>query len=136
MSKYVAVYFYNVYGPRERAGVDTHGTVIETFRQQYMKGEPLAIREPGTQSRAFTHVEDTVSAIMLASEKGENEEFGICADDTYSLLDIAHMLGGEIVMLPPTKSTRSTQAVDSSKLIALGWEQKHSLKEYLEQTKK
>ena len=75
---YVIVYFYNVYGPRERGGVDTYGTVIETFRQNYLKGESFMVREPGTQTRAFTHVWDTVSAIMLAGEKGQNRIRNLC----------------------------------------------------------
>jgi UDP-glucose 4-epimerase len=132
---YVIVYFYNVYGPRERAGVDAHGTVIETFRQNYLQGKTFEVREPGTQSRAYTHVLDTISAIILASEGGQNDEYGICAEDTHTLLEVTRMLGGEVVMLPPTMSTRSTQAVDTSKIKALGWVQKYSLVKYLEETK-
>jgi UDP-glucose 4-epimerase len=133
---YVIVYFYNVYGPRERGGVDSYGTIIETFKQNYLKKEPHQIRAPGTQTRAFTHVADTVSGILLASEKGENDEYGICADDVYSLLELAEMYGGEIVMLPATKTTRSSEAMDTSKLTALGWKQEHTLKEYIESVKK
>ena len=35
-------------------------TVIGIFENQYKKGEPLTIVKPGTQSRTFTHVNDTV----------------------------------------------------------------------------
>jgi UDP-glucose 4-epimerase len=129
---YVIVYFYNVYGPRERGGVDAYGTIIETFKQNYLKHEPHLIRSPGTQTRAFTHVFDTVSGILIAAEKGKNDEYGICANDTYSLLEIADMYGGEIKMLPPTKTTRSSEAMDTSKLATLGWKQEHTLKEYIE----
>ncbi len=133
---YSIVYFYNVYGPGERAGVDQYGTVIETFKQQYLKGKPFTVRSPGTQTRAFTHVEDTVDGILLAGEKGGEDEYGICAEDAYSLIDVANMFGGKIEMLSPTKSTRSSGAFDSSKIKALGWKQNHLLKEYIEEIKK
>ena len=133
---YAIAYFYNVYGPGERGGVDNYGTVIETFRQQYLAGEPFSVREPGTQTRAFTHVDDTVDALVRIAESGEVDEFGICSQDVYSLLDITRMFGGEVVMLPATKSTRSTCAIDTKKLEALGWKQTKTLKEYIDEEKK
>ena len=129
---YAITYFYNVYGPRERSGINEYGTVIETFRQNYLNNKPHEVRAPGTQTRAFTHVDDTIDGIILVGEHGEKDEYGICAKEVYSLLDIAGMFGGEIKILPPTKSTRSTGAIDTSKLESLGWKQKRTLKEYIE----
>lgn len=133
---YAIVYFYNVYGPGERAGVDQYGTVIETFKQAYCTGAPLQVRSPGTQTRAFTHVEDTVEGIILAGEKGDGDEYGICAEEVYSLLDVAHLFGGEIEMLPQTKTSRSSGAIGSQKIKALGWQQKHTLSSYIEELKR
>ena len=133
---YSIVYFYNVYGPGERAGVNNYGTVIETFKQNYLQGKPHEVRGTGKQTRAFTHVDDTVQGILLAEEKGENDEYGICAKDVYSLLDLAHMFGNEIAFLPPTKTTRSSGAMDTSKIEAFGWKQKHTLRDYIEKIKK
>lgn len=132
---YSIVYFYNVYGPREKAGVEKYGTVIETFKQCYLSGKSCEVREPGSQTRAFTHVDDTVSGIIFAGEKGERDEYGISSDDVYSLLDVASMFGGEINMLPQTKSTRSSGAVDSSKIKALGWRQTRKLEDYISSVK-
>ena len=133
---FAITYFYNVYGPGERAGVDGYGTVVETFRQQYFAGEPRTVREPGTQTRAFTHVDDTVEGLVLVGEKGESDEYGIAAKETYSLLDLAHMFGDEIVMLPATPTTRSEAGVaDTAPVEALGWRQRHTLKEYVENFK-
>jgi UDP-glucose 4-epimerase len=132
---YVIVYFYNVYGPRERSVAD-HGTLIETFRQKYLKGEPLTVRSPGTQRRAFTHVEDTVNGIMFASEQGEGDGYGISSTDDLSLLEVAELFGGEVVMLPQTQSTRERSVIDSTKITALGWKQAKTLKEYVEEIKR
>ncbi len=132
---YAITYFYNVYGPGERA-FDGYGTVIETFRQQFLKGEPLTVRSPGTQRRLFTHVADTISGILLAGEKGEGDDYGISSDDDYSLLEVAEMFGGKITMLPPTKTTREDAVPNSDKISALGWKQARSLKEYIEEAKR
>lgn len=132
---YAIAYFYNVYGPGERAGVDNYGTVIETFREQARAGKPLTVRAPGTQTRAFTHVLDTVDALVKIAESGASDEYGISASDVYSLLEVAAMFGGEVEMLPQTKSTRSTGAISTEKIEALGWHQEHFLKDYIEEAK-
>lgn len=131
---YVTVYYYNVYGPRER-GQEGYGTVVETFRQKFLKGEPLSVRLPGTQRRAFTHVEDTVNGIVLASEKGEGDGYGLSSTDDFSLLELAQMFSDKIEMLPQTKTTREQSVIDSVKISALGWKQTKSLKTYIEEIK-
>lgn len=130
---YAITYFYNVYGPGERAGVNNYGTVIETFKQNFLAGTPHEVRGTGQQTRAFTHIDDTVDGIVLAGEKGSNDEYAICAKEVYSLLDVAHMFGGEVVLLPATKTSRSSGAMDTSKLEALGWQQKHTLDGYIKE---
>jgi UDP-glucose 4-epimerase len=132
---YAITYFYNVYGPRERAGVEGYGTVIETFKQNYLHSKPHEVRMPGTQTRAFTSVADTVEGIILVGEKGGNDEYPISAHEAYSLLEVAQMFGGEVVMLSQTESTRSSGAEDTSKLEALGWKQTKTLPEYIAQIK-
>ena len=132
---YSIAYFYNVYGPRERGGVDAYGTVIETFHQNILQGKPHQIRGTGEQTRSFTHVADTVEGLVIIGERGENDEYAISAEEVHSLLDVAHLYGGEVEFLEATKSTRSTGSEDTSKLEALGWSQKHTLEEYIQSQK-
>jgi len=132
---YAITYFYNVYGPRERSRAE-YGTVIETFRQNYLNGRPHEVASPGTQTRAFTHVDDTVSGIILAGEKGAGDGYAISAKEAHSLLDVAKMFGGEVTLTPQTYSTRSSGAEDTSKIEALGWKQEHTLPRYIEEMKK
>ena len=113
-----------------------YGTVVATFAERYLARKPLEVRSPGTQTRAFTHVADTIDGIVLVGEKGEGDGYGLSAHDMYSLLDLAHLFGNDIVMLPQTQTTRETSVVDSSKIEALGWKQKHRLKEYVADVKK
>lgn len=130
---YSIAYFYNVYGPRERAGQFTgsYGTVVETFRQCVLRGGPCTINGDGMQTRAFTHVYDTVAALLLIAEKGERDEYAISAQEVYSLNELAGLFGLEKTYAPATASTRSSGADDTTKLQALGWQQKYHLEDYV-----
>lgn len=129
---YSIAYFYNVYGPRERAGQfsGAYGTVVETFRQCALAGSPAIINGDGTQTRAFTHVLDTVEALVVIAEKGERDEYAISAQEVYSLNELADMYGIEKNYVSATASTRSSGADDTSKLEGLGWQQKYQLDDY------
>jgi len=126
---YAIAYFYNVYGPGERAG--SYGTVIEIFRQQRLAGKPLTVRMPGTQERIFTHVDDIVDGLLLVGEKGEGDEFGLGAEESYSVLEVAQMFGGEIEMIPDRKGNRASAKLDATKSHALGWKAKRKLADYI-----
>lgn len=132
--KHATVYFFNVYGPRELAG--RYGTVIEIFKQNLIHKLPHKVNGPGTQTRTYTHVDDTVDGLLLAAGKGEGDDYGICSKDTVSTLDLAHMFGGEIEMMPARSTSRPSTPVDSSRIQGLGWNQKHFLKDYIEDIKK
>ncbi len=129
---YAVTYFYNVYGPGERSGA--YGTVIEIFRQKRMKGETLMVNAPGTQMRNFTHIDDIVDGLLLVGEKGEGDDFGIGDERAYTILEVAQMFGGEVVLGPEVRGNRQTSEIDTSKTRALGWEPKRSLADYINQS--
>lgn len=130
---YATAYFYNVYGPRELSG--KYGTVIEIFRQNVLNGVSHKVNAPGTQRRIYTHVDDTVSALILIGEKGDGDEYGIASSDNYETIEVAQLFGGEIEMMPARSTSRPSAVVDTSKVKGLGWEQMRSLKEYIESVK-
>lgn len=135
---YSVAYFYNVYGPGERGGQFSgeYGTVVETFKQCHLIGAPCTINGDGTQTRAFTHVVDTVNALMLIGEKGERDEYAISAKEVYSLNELANMFGLEKMYREATQSTRSTGAEDTRKLEALGWRQEYTLEQYINNSRR
>ncbi len=129
---YAITYFYNVYGPGERAGA--YGTVIEIFRQKFLKGEPLSVTSPGTQKRNFTHVDDVVEGLLLVGENGLGDDFGIGDSRAYSILEVAQMFGTKIQMMPPVPGNRMGSEIDTAKTEALGWKVQKSLPDYIQQT--
>lgn len=131
---YAITYFYNVYGPGERAGA--YGTVIEIFRQKRLKGEPITVTAPGTQKRNFTHVADIVEGLVKVGENGEGDDFGIGDTHAYSILEVAEMFGGEIAMLPEAKGNRMGSDIDTSKTELLGWKPSRALPDYIKESLK
>ena len=100
------------------------------------KGKPLTVVSPGTQQRNFTHIDDIVSGLLIVGEKGEGDGYGIGSPETYTVLEIAHLFGGEIQMLPERKGNRMTAEVITQKTEALGWKAKKHIKEFIEEIKK
>ena len=63
--KYEVIFFYNVYGPRQIVS-GKMATVIGIFEDHYLKNKPMPIVKPGTQSRRFTHIYDTIEICYKA----------------------------------------------------------------------
>jgi UDP-glucose 4-epimerase len=127
---YAISYFYNVYGPRELSGF--YGTVVEIFYRQFLKQEPCRVNGPGTQTRAYTHVLDTVEALRLIAEYGEGDGYGIANEsDNYSPLQLAELYGLEVELQSPRKTSRPYSNVKIEKTIALGWQPTHTLTDYI-----
>jgi UDP-glucose 4-epimerase len=126
---YAITYFYNVYGPRERS--NAYGTVIAIFTERAKQGKSISVVTPGTQRRNFTHVADIVSGLLLVGEKGQGEEYGLGAEESYSILEIAELFNAPIEMLPPRLGNRMESTLDTTKSTALGWKPVHNVKEYI-----
>ena len=63
--KYEIIYFYNVYGPRQITQGNM-ATVIGIFENCFKKKNFLPVVKPGTQSRRFTHIDDTIKICYFA----------------------------------------------------------------------
>lgn len=125
---YAVTYFYNVYGGRER-GRGAYATLVGIFKDQYAHGEPLTVVAPGSQERNFTHIDDTVDALILVGERGQGDEYGIGNPRGYSVAEVAALFGSEVVMVPARKGNRQTSTVDTTKTIALGWRPTRNLED-------
>ena len=132
---YAITYFYNVYGPREISN-GSYATVIGIFKEQHKRSLPLTVVTPGTQKRNFTHVEDIAQGLVLVGEHGEGDDYGLGSEKAYSILEIANMFGGEVVMLPERKGNRMTSSNDCSRSFhELGWHAKKNIEDYIQEVK-
>ena len=103
--KFEIIYFYNVYGPGQiRKG--SMATVIGIFENQFINKKPLTVVKPGTQTRRFTHISDTVDICYQAWKKNKYSHYSISHKQSYSVLEVAKMFGKSIKYLPPRKGER------------------------------
>lgn len=64
----VAFRFFNVYGPRQRAG-HVYAAVIPAFIDALLSGAPLQINGDGSHSRDFTYVGTVCRVLLSAAEQ-------------------------------------------------------------------
>tara|TARA_B100000029_G_scaffold120787_1_gene114132 strand:+ start:1704 stop:2600 length:897 start_codon:yes stop_codon:yes gene_type:complete len=108
--KYEVIYFYNVYGPRQICTGDM-ATVIGIFETQYKKGLPLTVVKPGSQTRRFTHISDTVKVCFEAWKKNKKRHYSISNKFSYSILEVAKMFKFKISFLPKREGERYASAL-------------------------
>ena len=113
--KYEIIYFYNVYGPKQ-IGKGSMATVIGIFEEQFRKKEPLTVVKPGSQSRRFTHVNDTVEACYYAWKKNKCRHYSISNKKSYSILEVARMFKTDIKYLPTRAGERYASALTNMNL--------------------
>jgi UDP-glucose 4-epimerase len=107
---YEIVYFYNVYGPRQISKGDM-ATVVGIFEDHFKKKKPLPVVKPGSQTRKFTHVKDTVQACIIAWKKNLNKHYSVANKKSYSIIELANLFKTKIKYLPPRKGERFSSAL-------------------------
>ena len=85
------IYFYNVYGPRQIKN-GPMSTVIGIFEDHYLNKKLYPWVKPGTQTRRFTHVDDTIKVCYEAWVKNRCKYYSISNKKSYSILDVAKCL--------------------------------------------
>ena len=113
--KYEVVYFYNVYGPNQICEGDM-ATVIGIFEQHYKNKKPLPVVKPGSQTRRFTHINDTVNICYIAWKKNLCRHYSIANKNFFSVLDVAKMFSYRIKFLPKRLGERYASALTSKNL--------------------
>ena len=108
--KYDVIYFYNVYGPKQiKQG--PMATVIGIFEDQFEKNLPLSVVKPGSQSRRFTHISDTIDVCFEAWKKNKNAHYSISNKKSYTILEVAKMFNSKIRYLKPRLGERYASAL-------------------------
>ena len=134
--------YFNVFGPRQDPE-SQYSVVVPKFMELAWKKKPLEVHWDGKQSRDFTHIENVVQANLLAafSKQGCGEVFNIANGDSYSLLDLIHVIekiiGRKLAIkhLPKRQGdVRKTQADISKAKRVLGYKPKMNFEEGLKDT--
>ena len=113
--KFEIIYIYNVYGPKQISR-GKMATVIGIFEDQFKKKKPLTVVKPGTQSRRFTHIFDTVEVCYLAWKKNRNRHYSISHRKSYSIIEVAKMFKSKIKLVRSRKGERFASALTSMNL--------------------
>lgn len=89
---YVALRYFNVYGPR----MDVHGVYTEVlirWMERIAAGEPPIIHGDGTQTMDFVHVHDIARANLLAAKSHVSDQvFNVASGSETSLRELADRL--------------------------------------------
>ena len=108
--KFEVIFFYNVYGPRQ-IKTGNMATVIGIFEHQYLKKKPLSVVKPGSQTRRFTHIYDTVQVCYDAFKANRCKNYSISNKKSYSILQVANMFKHKVVFLKPRLGERYASAL-------------------------
>ena len=113
--RFEVIYFYNVYGPGQISS-GSMATVIGKFEDQFKKRKPLTVVRPGSQSRRFTHINDTVEICYYAWKKNKCRHYSISNKKSYTIFEIAKLFIHKIIFLPPRRGERYASALTSMNL--------------------
>ena len=108
--KFEIVYFYNVYGSNQICK-GPMATVIGIFENLYKNKKPLTVVRPGTQTRRFTHINDTIKVCFEAWKKNKCCHYSISNKKSYSILEVARLFNTKIEYLNSRPGERYASAL-------------------------
>ena len=127
---YAITYFYNVYGGRENPDGE-YATVIAKFLNRHRMNKKLYVTKPGSQTRNFTYIDDTIEALKIIAESGVGDEYGIANPNTYSIDEVAKLISKDIEYVEENPANRMSSEVLTDKITALGWKPLQELSDYI-----
>ena len=84
----IVVRFFNTVGPRQTG---MYGMVVPRFVRQAMRGEDITVYGDGMQSRCFTHVDDSVDAVvrLIDCDEAIGQPFNIGCQTEVTIQELA-----------------------------------------------
>ncbi|MBX4209318.1 NAD-dependent epimerase/dehydratase family protein [Candidatus Parcubacteria bacterium] len=134
----ISLRYFNVFGPRQDPD-GSYAQAIPKFLKQAKEGKPITITGDGEQTRDCTHVRDVVRANILAAESpkvGKGEVINIGGGKSYSVNQMAKLIGGKISYIPARLEPKATLADIRLAKKLLGWEPQMTLEEGIAELKK
>lgn len=135
--------FGNVVGPRQ-----THGVGFDFVRKLLADPTRLDILGNGTQSKSYVHVEDVLDAVLLGGQEGDApfDVYNVATGDYVTVTEIAGLaieclgLDPDGVELVYGESDRGWKGdvpvvrIDTARIRSIGWQNRFSAAEALEQS--
>jgi len=92
---------HNVYGENQNMG-DRYRNVIGIFMNQLMQDQPMTIFGDGSQTRAFSHIDDVAPIIAgcVNNEKSLNQIFNVGANKPYTVKCLAEIVAKSMGIEP------------------------------------
>ena len=113
--KFEIVYFYNVYG-KNQISTGEMATVVGIFEKFYLNKKPLPVVKPGTQTRRFTHINDTVEVCYFAWRENKQKHYSIASKESYSIIQIAKLFKSKIKFIPSRRGERYVSSLADTNL--------------------
>ncbi len=109
---YVIFRPHNVYGENQNIG-DKYRNVIGIFMNQLMQNKPLTIFGDGSQTRAFSYIDDVAIPIAKSASLPEayNNVFNIGADQPYSINELVNVVGKQFNVAPEINYLKARKEV-------------------------
>jgi UDP-glucose 4-epimerase len=103
---------HNVYGENQNLG-DRYRNVIGIFMNQIMQGQPMTIFGDGTQTRAFSYVDDVAPVIAASIHRPAafNQVFNVGADKAYSVAELATVVANAMGVTPQIQNLEARNEV-------------------------
>ena len=92
---------HNVYGPRQNIG-DRYRNVVGIFMNQILQDQPMTIFGDGTQTRAFSYIDDVAPVMAAAIDvpRAWNQVFNVGADRPWPLNELAARVAAAMGVAP------------------------------------
>ena len=76
----------------------------------------MTVVKPGSQSRRFTHIFDTIETCYLAWKENKCRHYSISNRKSFSILQVAHMFNTKVKFLPARRGERYASALTNMNL--------------------
>ena len=86
-------------------------TVIGIFQNQFKNKKTLTVVKPGTQTRRFTHISDTIEVCFYAWKANKCRHYSISHKKSYSIKQVAKMFKSKYSYLPSRSGERYASAL-------------------------
>jgi UDP-glucose 4-epimerase len=133
--------FVSFMGPRY-----THGVIFDFMKKLKMDPAQLYMLGDGSQRKSYLHVYDGIEAILRAIEKSSDKIniFNLGNRDWINVIDLANLVCDQLKLadvrysfsggIRGWKGDTPFVHLDISKITALGWEPKHSIRDTITDT--